>query len=155
MGLNNLRHTDFVNVVLHALSHVTPVRDFFLQPANYANCKSVLVHKFGEVLRKLWSPHNFKSIVSPQELLHEISVASKKRFNVGTQVIIVHYTTRHCTTIQYTALHCHAMKSMIVINKVKDHRGLVVVTNVGQHHLDSLLTNRSTNQLSNRFTNHS
>ena len=34
MGLNNLRHTDYVNVVLHALSHVTPVRDFFLQPGD-------------------------------------------------------------------------------------------------------------------------
>ena len=31
VGLNNLKHTDCVNVVLHALSHVTPVRDFFLQ----------------------------------------------------------------------------------------------------------------------------
>lgn len=106
--MNNLRHTDFVNVVLHALSHVTPVRDFFLQPANYASCKSVIVHKFGEVLRKLWSPHNFKSIVSPQELLHEISVASKKRFNVGTQVI--NYNTRYY--LLYIALHdivmsCH------------------------------------------------
>ena len=31
VGLNNLKNTDFVNVVLHALSHVTPVRDYFLQ----------------------------------------------------------------------------------------------------------------------------
>jgi U4/U6.U5 tri-snRNP-associated protein 2 len=31
IGLNNLKNTDYVNVVLHALSHVTPVRDFFLQ----------------------------------------------------------------------------------------------------------------------------
>jgi U4/U6.U5 tri-snRNP-associated protein 2 len=36
-------------------------------------------------LRKLWSRYNFKSIVSPQDLLQEISVASKKRFNIGVQ----------------------------------------------------------------------
>jgi hypothetical protein len=31
VGLNNLKHTDYVNVVLHALAHVGPIRDFFLQ----------------------------------------------------------------------------------------------------------------------------
>ena len=36
-------------------------------------------------MRKLWSPHNFKSIVSPQEFILEVSTASKKRFNMGTQ----------------------------------------------------------------------
>ena len=69
VGLNNLKHTDYVNVTLHALSHVTPVRDFFLKPENYLNSKSVLVNKFGEVIRKLWSRDNFKSIVSPQDFL--------------------------------------------------------------------------------------
>ncbi len=34
-------------------------------------------------MRKLWSPSNFKSIVSPQELMQEISVESKKRFSIG------------------------------------------------------------------------
>jgi hypothetical protein len=69
VGLNNLKNTDYVNVILHALSHVTPIRDYFLNSKNYENSKSVLVHKFGEVIRKLWSRFNFKSIVSPQDLL--------------------------------------------------------------------------------------
>mmetsp|Transcript_28280 Transcript_28280/g.27113 ORF Transcript_28280/g.27113 Transcript_28280/m.27113 type:complete len:627 (+) Transcript_28280:162-2042(+) len=85
VGLNNLKNTDYVNVILHALSHVTPIRDFFLNSKNYENSKSVLVHKFGDVVRKLWSRYNFKSIVSPQDLLQEISVASHKRFNIGVQ----------------------------------------------------------------------
>ena len=72
VGLNNLKHTDYVNVTLHALSHVTPVRDYFLNPENYGSSKSVLVNKFGEVIRKLWSRHNFKSIVSPQDFLQVI-----------------------------------------------------------------------------------
>lgn len=49
VGLNNLKCTDYVNVVLHALSHVSKFRDFFLLPSNYASSKSPLVHKFGEV----------------------------------------------------------------------------------------------------------
>lgn len=43
VGLNNLTCTDYVNVTLHALAHVPPLRDFFLVPANYAASKSPLV----------------------------------------------------------------------------------------------------------------
>jgi U4/U6.U5 tri-snRNP-associated protein 2 len=53
VGLNNLSATDYVNVTLHALSHVTPLRNFFLDPANYSNSKSTLVQKFGEVFCKI------------------------------------------------------------------------------------------------------
>lgn len=83
VGLNNLKQTDYANVVLHALSHVIPVRNFFLRPENYLHSKSTLVHKFGEALRKIWSHSNFKSVVSPQEFLQEVTVASKKRFSIG------------------------------------------------------------------------
>lgn len=82
-GLNNLKKTDYVNVVVHALAHVAPLRDFFLRPENYAHCPAPLVHKFGELLRKLWSRDNFKSVISPHELVQEITVASKLRFQIG------------------------------------------------------------------------
>ncbi|KAI9995620.1 hypothetical protein PInf_012685 [Phytophthora infestans] len=84
IGLNNLKHTDYINVVVQALAHVPPLRDFFL--ANkMGKVKSKLVLRFGELLRKMWSPHNFKNTISPHELVQEISVSSKKRFHVGTQ----------------------------------------------------------------------
>jgi U4/U6.U5 tri-snRNP-associated protein 2 len=83
--MNNLKQTDYVNVVVHALAHVTPLRDFFLQSANYAHSKSALVHKFGELMRKIWSTHNYKSCVSPHELVQEVTVASKRRFVIGKQ----------------------------------------------------------------------
>ncbi|TDH65125.1 hypothetical protein CCR75_001684 [Bremia lactucae] len=84
IGLNNLRHTDYINVVVQALAHVPPLRDFFL--VNKMNkVKSKLVLRFGELLRKMWSPHNFKNTISPHELVQEISVISKKRFHVGRQ----------------------------------------------------------------------
>eukprot|EP00611_Tribonema_gayanum_P023279 TRINITY_DN4868_c0_g1_i3.p1 TRINITY_DN4868_c0_g1~~TRINITY_DN4868_c0_g1_i3.p1 ORF type:complete len:383 (-),score=125.60 TRINITY_DN4868_c0_g1_i3:706-1794(-) len=85
VGLNNLTSTDYLNVTLHALAHVAPLRDFFLVPANYAGCKSPLVLAFGEVIRRLWSHDNFKSAVSPHEFLQAVSIASNKRFHVGQQ----------------------------------------------------------------------
>ena len=30
IGLNNLGSTDFVNVIVHSLAHVAPLRDFFM-----------------------------------------------------------------------------------------------------------------------------
>lgn len=37
------------------------------------------------MIRKLWSKNNFKSVVSPQELIQEITVASSRRFVIGQQ----------------------------------------------------------------------
>lgn len=66
IGLNNLKSTDYVNVVVQALAHIPPLRDFFLQATDVvATSKSLLVHRFGELLRKMWSPHNFKNTVRP------------------------------------------------------------------------------------------
>ena len=84
-GLNNLKHTDYVSVVVHALGHVKPLRNYFLQPSNYATCTDPLVVAFGELLRKLWSKENFKSVVSPHELTQIIVAKSKRRFEIGRQ----------------------------------------------------------------------
>lgn len=69
IGLNNIKNTDFVNVVVQSLARVPPLRDFFLLPSNYAHVTSPLVVEFGALVRKIWSPHNFKGQVSPHELL--------------------------------------------------------------------------------------
>jgi len=90
IGLNNLSCTDDLSVLLHALAHVTPFRDFWLlhrmedSTSGYTSCSN-LARQFGLVLRKMWSGGNFKSNVSPQELVQEIAVQSGKRFNVGTR----------------------------------------------------------------------
>ncbi|KAF9597821.1 hypothetical protein IFM89_021906 [Coptis chinensis] len=60
VGLNNIKETDFVNVTIQSLMRVTPLRNFFLIPENYQNCKSPLVHRFGELTRKIWHARNFK-----------------------------------------------------------------------------------------------
>ncbi|XP_057830466.1 uncharacterized protein LOC131041409 isoform X3 [Cryptomeria japonica] len=85
VGLNNIKETDFVNVTIQSLMRVTPLRNFFLIPENYQNCKSPLVHRFGELTRKIWHARNFKGQVSPHEFLQAVMVASKKRFRIGVQ----------------------------------------------------------------------
>ena len=80
VGLNNLKNTAYMNVVIQALSCVSDLRDFFLLPGNYESCKSPLVLRFGELTRKLWNPSGFKGQVSPHELFQAISVLSNRRY---------------------------------------------------------------------------
>ncbi|XP_010538757.1 PREDICTED: U4/U6.U5 tri-snRNP-associated protein 2 [Tarenaya hassleriana] len=85
VGLNNIQKTDFVNVIIQSLMRVTPLRNFFLIPENYQHCRSPLVHRFGELSRKIWHSRNFKGQVSPHEFLQAVMKASKKRFRIGQQ----------------------------------------------------------------------
>lgn len=39
VGLNNIKANDYMNVVLHALAHVPPFRDYFLRPETYAHVR--------------------------------------------------------------------------------------------------------------------
>ena len=83
IGLNNLKHTDFINVTLHALSHITPLRNFFLDPSNYNLCSNDICQSFGVIVRKLWSRNNLKSFISPIEFVQAVAINTKKRFNTG------------------------------------------------------------------------
>ncbi|KAH3863462.1 U4/U6.U5 tri-snRNP-associated protein 2-like [Dreissena polymorpha] len=92
VGLNNIKANDYCNVILHALSHVTPLRNYFLQESNYKGIKRppgdqmfLVVQRFGELLRKLWNPRNFKAHVSPHEMLQSVVLCSKKRFQITSQ----------------------------------------------------------------------
>lgn len=92
VGLNNIKDTGFVNVIIQALMRVTPLRNFFLLPGNYtpkshspAAQPSALVQRFGELVRKVWHPRNFKGQVSPHEFLQAVMLSSKKRFRIGHQ----------------------------------------------------------------------
>ncbi|WKY13551.1 hypothetical protein Q1695_004413 [Nippostrongylus brasiliensis] len=87
VGLNNIKANDYCNVVLHALSHVTPLRDYFLREENYESIKrppgdklSLLPKRFGELIRKLWNPKAFRTHVSPHEMLQATVLCSDKKF---------------------------------------------------------------------------
>ncbi|CAG0914634.1 unnamed protein product [Notodromas monacha] len=100
VGLNNIKANDYCNVVLQAMSHVQPVRDYFLREDNYAAVNKVpgdilptLSQRFGELLRKLWNPRNFKAHVSPHEMLQAVVLCSKKRFQITQQGDAVAFLT--------------------------------------------------------------
>lgn len=90
VGLNNLKYNDYCNVIFQSLSHVVPLRNYFLIESNYAPVRSgdgkyILPQRFGELLRKLWNPRNFKAHVSPHEMLQAIVLSSKKKFEFTKQ----------------------------------------------------------------------
>lgn len=83
VGLNNIKQNDYLNVVVHALAHVLPIRNFFM--LENLEGKPELVTRFSTLIRKIWNPKAFKSHVSPHELLQEISLRSQKRFTLTKQ----------------------------------------------------------------------
>lgn len=92
VGLNNIKANDYCNVLLQALSNVPPLRNYFLREQNYSHIKRkpgdimiLLSQRFGELIRKLWNPRNFKAHVSPHEMLQSIVLCSQKRFQITKQ----------------------------------------------------------------------
>lgn len=75
VGLNNMKANDYANVVVQILARVSPIRDFFLIPSNYADCQSLLVQRTGDLLRKIWNPKAFKGQVRSCPLILDIPVA--------------------------------------------------------------------------------
>ncbi|KAJ3060318.1 U4/U6.U5 tri-snRNP-associated protein 2, partial [Podochytrium sp. JEL0797] len=102
VGLNNVKANDYVNVVIQALAHVKPLRDFFLSDQeinvldgvvvrakpmqNGAKRKSSeLANRFATLVRKMWNAKAFKGQVSPHQFLQEMTNASAKQFLLTVQ----------------------------------------------------------------------
>ncbi|KAI5461355.1 hypothetical protein BGZ63DRAFT_357125 [Mariannaea sp. PMI_226] len=83
VGMNNIKENDYLNVVVQALAHVAPLRNYFLLE-NFSN-RAELVKRCSILVRKIWNPRAFKAHVSPHELLQEISLRSNKRFTLTAQ----------------------------------------------------------------------
>jgi U4/U6.U5 tri-snRNP-associated protein 2 len=83
VGMNNIKENDYVNVIVQALSHVAPLRNFFL--LEDLSKAPELVKRTSILFRKIWNPRAFKAHVSPHELLQEISLRSNKRFTLTKQ----------------------------------------------------------------------
>lgn len=85
VGMNNIKENDYLNVVVQALAHVSPLRNFFLLEDFSSRPNSELVKRWSILVRKIWNARAFKAHVSPHELLQEISLRSNKRFNLTEQ----------------------------------------------------------------------
>ncbi|KAI6334537.1 hypothetical protein MCOR07_001208 [Pyricularia oryzae] len=84
VGMNNIKENDYLNVVVQALAHVPPLRNFFLLE-DLSQSQSELVRRTATLFRKIWNPRAFKAHVSPHELLQEVSLRSNKRFTLTAQ----------------------------------------------------------------------
>ncbi|KAJ2996144.1 hypothetical protein HDV02_006780 [Globomyces sp. JEL0801] len=88
VGLNNIKHNDGINSLMHAMAHIQPLRNYFLLNYNFKSEIGIkrivksLVSRFGMLVRKIWNPRAFK----------EVSNASKKRFRLGVQSGIIYDT---------------------------------------------------------------
>ncbi|KAF2740484.1 cysteine proteinase [Polyplosphaeria fusca] len=83
VGMNNIKANDYFNVVIQALAHVVPLRNYFMLE-DFAS-RPQLAQRFSTLVRKMWNPRAFKSHVSPHELIQEISLQSAKRFSLTDQ----------------------------------------------------------------------
>jgi U4/U6.U5 tri-snRNP-associated protein 2 len=84
IGLNNIKKNDHMNVIIHSLLHVSPLRDYLLL-SNFKGKESELVKRFAGLAKKIWSPSLFKSQVSPHEFLQEVNRASAGKFRLEEQ----------------------------------------------------------------------
>ncbi|KAL9112473.1 MAG: hypothetical protein Q9227_003315 [Pyrenula ochraceoflavens] len=84
MGMNNIKANDYLNVVIQALAHVSPLRNFMLLHQFPPGAPQLAV-RTSTLVRKLWNPRAFRSHVSPHELLQEITLRSSKRFTLTNQ----------------------------------------------------------------------
>ncbi|KAI3742831.1 hypothetical protein L1987_60527 [Smallanthus sonchifolius] len=110
LGLNNIKETDFVNVTIQSLMRVTPLRNFFLIPENYKDSKSVLVHRFGELTRKIWQGTS-KDRFDRYAL--SMDDASKKRFRIGAQSDPVEFMSWLLNTLHTDLKSSRTKKSII------------------------------------------
>ena len=83
VGMNNIKANDYFNAVCHALTHVPPLRNYFM--LEDLSSRNQLVQRFSILLRKIWNPKAFKAHVSPHELLQDISLRSSKKFSLTEQ----------------------------------------------------------------------
>ncbi|KAF5392579.1 hypothetical protein D9757_002253 [Collybiopsis confluens] len=84
VGLNNIKRNDHMNVVIHALLHVAPLRDYLLL-SGFRGKEPELLKRFAGLAKKLWNPRLFKSQVSPHEFLQEVNRASAGKFRLEKQ----------------------------------------------------------------------
>ncbi|PPR06132.1 hypothetical protein CVT26_005354 [Gymnopilus dilepis] len=84
VGLNNIKRNDHMNVIIHSLLHVPPLRDYLLL-SNFRGKEPELLKRFAGLAKKIWNPRLFKSQVSPHEFLQEVNRASAGKFRLEQQ----------------------------------------------------------------------
>lgn len=91
IGINNVAHHSYLNVIIHLLLHIPPIRSFFLSPSTPQLLPTArptpteLVARFATLARRLWNSRLFKAQVSPHEFLQEVNKRSAGKFSMAQQ----------------------------------------------------------------------
>ncbi len=91
IGLNNIRANDYMNVIVHLILHVPPIRTFLLDPTTPQLNElakpppTELVRRLAQLAKRVWNPRLFKSQASPHEFLQEVSRRSEGRYKMTEQ----------------------------------------------------------------------
>ena len=92
VGINNLKANDYMNVIIQLLTHVPPLRNFFI--LEDLDSRAELVKQFSLITRKIWNPRAFKGHVSPHEFLQQVTSTTKNQFKVDEQGDPADFLTR-------------------------------------------------------------
>lgn len=96
-GLNNLKKTDYLSVIIQAFSKVESFKLYCLlfkqekldsltsAAGSVLKPNQQVVVTFIDLIKKMWNPKSFKGQVSPHELTQAVSISSNKMFQIGTQ----------------------------------------------------------------------
>ncbi|KAI9739546.1 MAG: hypothetical protein M1834_006262 [Cirrosporium novae-zelandiae] len=125
IGMNNIKENDYLNVIVQALSHASPIRNFFMLAPLPPTAELPL--RFSTLIRKLWNPRAFKPHVSPHELLQEIAIRSSKRFTL----------TQQSDPVVFLAWFLNALHLSIGGSKSKPHSSIVQKTFQGRLQIES------------------
>lgn len=81
IGLNNIKNSDYQNVVVQFLCQVIPLRNYLLAyEAPTERKKDPVLSSLADLMRKMYNPRNFKGIVSPHEFYQAIGHTTQKKF---------------------------------------------------------------------------
>jgi U4/U6.U5 tri-snRNP-associated protein 2 len=89
IGLNNIKKSDYLNVILQLLLHVPPLRTFLLNPNSpelqEERRPTELVQRLSTLCKRFWNPRLFKAQISPHEFLQEVGKRSGGKFKMTEQ----------------------------------------------------------------------
>ncbi|KYQ92771.1 SAP DNA-binding domain-containing protein [Tieghemostelium lacteum] len=86
VGLNVIKNNSYFNVCIQLLSKVPMLRNYFIDntlSTKVQLSKSPLSQSLSELLRKVWNYRNFKSQVSPLEMMQVVQNISNRKFVIG------------------------------------------------------------------------
>ncbi|KAK2964343.1 putative U4/U6.U5 tri-snRNP-associated protein 2 [Blattamonas nauphoetae] len=83
VGLNNIGENRYLNVIVHALSQVAPLRQYLISLTPPLKETAPLLRSFSMLVQRMWNKAAFKSHVSPHDFTQCVDVVSKKEFALG------------------------------------------------------------------------